>query len=520
MCKKFGGCELASSHSETGATNDHGGVLAVLAGLKETAVGTVIYDQIARLVEEQETVHSGIERVYGSLLHLLLDAYARNPTLQHVTEVNSKLMELRLALSRTTQQAIGAVSERADQGEPQPGLSAAEEHSFKEAISKLLDVSSQAMAAPAPKPPPSEPTIQTPLSDREAKPAEAAEAPPAPEATIPPPVSDSDATLGGPEAPPAPEASAEAGSPSPPITEGDSAPLVERRVNSAYRLHLDRKRDEIAKLQEAFAQNVNDAITQNREFGALLQIELGALQQAEGAQEVENMRQILIGGMEELLQGQRSLAAKLYRTSDYLQLIKSDSQRLRDELNKVRLLSLTDEFTGLPNRRAFMRRLQDEIGRSQRYGFPLALALIDLDEFKAINDVHGHAAGDEVLRFYAANVLSILRHHDLVARYGGEEFAVLLPNTVIEGAVSALNKVKARAQTVTCKFDGKDLAVPTFSSGVTMYVAGDLQTSLIERADRALYRAKRLGRNRIEVELLPESGHMTSQANERSNDFG
>ncbi len=248
---------------------------------------------------------------------------------------------------------------------------------------------------------------------------------------------------------------------------------------------------------------MTEAIAQNREFGALLQIELNALQQAESGQEIETLRQILIGGIEELIHGHRSLDSKLRRTSEFLRLIKSDSDRLRDELNKVRLLSLTDEYTGLPNRRAFMRRLQDEIGRAQRYGFPLALALLDLDEFKAINDAHGHAAGDEVLRSYAANVLSILRHHDLVARYGGEEFAVLLPNTSLDGAIAALSKVRGRAQEVTCNFDGKTMRIPTFSAGLTLYVPGDAHTTLVDRADRALYRAKRLGRNRVEVELAP-----------------
>lgn len=282
-----------------------------------------------------------------------------------------------------------------------------------------------------------------------------------------------------------------------------SASAGERRVHSAYRLHLDRKRDEIEKLQETLAKSVTEAVQQNREFGALLQIELRALQQADGAAEVEQLRQILIGGIGELIQGQRQLGQKLHRTGDYLKLIKSDSQRLRDELNKVRLLSLTDEFTGLPNRRAFMRRLQDEISRAQRYGIPLAMALIDLDEFKAINDTFGHAGGDEVLRCYATQVLTVLRHHDLVARYGGEEFAVLLPNTAQDGALAAMAKVRERAQAAHCVADGRKVPMPTFSAGVTLYVPGEAPNVLIERADRALYQAKRGGRNRAEIELGP-----------------
>jgi diguanylate cyclase (GGDEF)-like protein len=240
---------------------------------------------------------------------------------------------------------------------------------------------------------------------------------------------------------------------------------------------------------------------QNREFGALLQIELRALQQANGDKEIEQLRMILVGGLEELIQGQHSLDAKLHKTSGYLKLIKADSERLHQELNKVRLLSLTDEFTGLPNRRAFTQRLKDEISRAQRFGSPLALAMIDLDEFKAINDLHGHAAGDAILRSYAADVLTVLRHHDLVARYGGEEFAVLLPNTTQEGAVAAITKARNRALQVECEFQGRTFKLPSFSTGISLYSIGETHTDLIDRADRALYRAKRLGRNRIELEI-------------------
>jgi diguanylate cyclase (GGDEF)-like protein len=288
--------------------------------------------------------------------------------------------------------------------------------------------------------------------------------------------------------------------PAPAASPGNGATETERRVDAAYRQHLEQQRGEIEKLQQTLDKTVTDAITQNREFGALLQIELRALQQANGDKEVEQLRQILVGGLEELIQGQNSLEAKLHKTGGYLRLIKADSERLHEELNKVRLLSLTDEFTGLPNRRAFMRRLKDEISRSQRYGASLAHAIIDLDDFKAINDIHGHATGDAILRCFATDVLTVLRHHDLVARYGGEEFAILMPNTTREGAVAAIEKARSRALQAVCEFQGRDFKLPTFSTGIALYVVGESPTDLIDRADRALYRAKRLGRNRIELE--------------------
>jgi diguanylate cyclase (GGDEF)-like protein len=435
-------------------------MLALFEPIKDTPAGHAIYDQVRELLAEEHAVQRHTERLYGMLLRLLLEAYASNPTLANVSRINAKLSELRRVLEAPAAPAATGAHETAPAAPPPPPR---EEVGLREVLNELL---------------------------REPR----ARAPDPGAVTSPPPEAATEPEQGPlPDLAPAP---GPAGAP-------EAMPPVERRVNSAYRLHLDRKRDEIAKLQEAFAQNVGEAIAQNREFGALLQIELNALQQAESAQEIETLRQILIGGIEELIQGHRSLELKLRRTSEYLGLIRSDSDRLRDELNKVRLLSLTDEYTGLPNRRAFMRRLQDELGRAQRYGSPLAVALLDLDEFKSVNDAHGHAAGDEVLRAYAANVLSILRHHDLVARYGGEEFAVLLPNTSLDGAVAALTKVRNQARTISCRFEGKELQVPTFSAGLTLYAPGDVDTTLVDRADRALYRAKRLGRNRIEVELSP-----------------
>ncbi len=416
--------------------------LEILAGLKQTPVGMVIYDQIEQIAGEHELLRAKVDQTYGLLLHLLLDAYARNPTPESVTRLNAQLIQSRRAY-------VGAAPE-------------AEHHAIAEQPG--------APAPSTPAPPPSVP--RTPPARAERAVAE----PVAPPAAPPPPTE--------------PVAETE-------VSNGTAH--SERRVNTAYRLHLDRKRDEIEKLQETLSQNIREAVTQNREFGALLQIELGALKQANGAQEVETLRHILIGGIEELINGQHLLESKLNETGGYLNLIKADSQRLRDELHKVRLLSLTDEFTGLPNRRAFMRRLQDELGRAQRYGTPLALALIDLDEFKSINDVYGHGGGDEVLRIYASQVLSILRHHDLVARYGGEEFAVMLPNTSEHGAVAAMNKARQRAQEIFCQFGDKSIKLPTFSAGVTMYQADESPTDLIERADRALYYAKSLGRNRTEV---------------------
>ncbi|MHB8455066.1 MAG: GGDEF domain-containing protein [Acidiferrobacterales bacterium] len=482
-------------------------VVGLLEGLKQTSTGIVIHDQIVRLLQDCEVEQAQVEQTYLSLFYFLLEAYAKNPTSENVLQVTAKLIQLRPALSMSSATDLrGQLLSESERKTPVPGDDL---DAFDRAVEGLLGSLGQGRV-PAAAPVPEAAAVkmeevvvpEAPQETRAAEPVAAratsavADQASSDRRTLDRRTRSREKTMQR-------------------ILEEEeqaaSGPIVERRVNSAYRLHLDRKRDEIDKLQETLAHKVAEAIAQNREFGALLEIERGALQHADTIQEIEGMRQILIGGIDELIKGQRTLASKLRGSSDYLQLVKTDSERLHDELNKVRLLSLTDEFTGMPNRRAFMRRLEDEIGRAQRYGTPLALAIMDLDEFKAINDNYGHAAGDDVLRSYATDVLSVFRHHDMVARYGGEEFSVLLPNTAQEGAICALRKVQQRVASGTCEHAGRIIALPTFSAGLTMHVPGELPHTLIDRADQALYRAKRLGRKRVEVgmpavakELRPE----------------
>jgi len=256
----------------------------------------------------------------------------------------------------------------------------------------------------------------------------------------------------------------------------------------------------LRKLQETLALQVQETILENQEFGVLLEVVLSELRQATSGEDFERLRAGAVREIEKMLRAHHALARKLDDTYRYLQMVETDSRRLGHELHRARVLSLTDELTHLPNRRAFLRRLEDEVGRVQRYGSTLSLAMIDLDGFKAINDRYGHAAGDAVLRCYANDILSVFRHHDLVARYGGEEFAVLLPNTDKEGALRALAKVKKRAAETYCRFSGRTLRVPTFSAGIALYRPGETPGGFIERADAALYRAKRLGRDRIEFD--------------------
>lgn len=283
-----------------------------------------------------------------------------------------------------------------------------------------------------------------------------------------------------------------------------------QRGDASYRRHLAEKRERIQKIQSALMQQMNEVIRQNEKFGVLLEIEESSLREADTMNELIDLKSALVSEVDRMRGSHQALTQKLDVAAKYLQIIGTEGKHLNDELTRAHILSLTDELTDLPNRRAFLRRLEDEVARVQRYGYPLSLALIDMDSFKSINDRYGHGAGDEVLRNFAANMLSVFRHHDMVARYGGEEFAVLLPNTDRNGALRALEKVKKRTSESSYRFDGKTMAMPTFSAGISLYKPGETPSSLIERADKALYQAKRLGRNRIEIAQIDGSMEASS----------
>jgi diguanylate cyclase (GGDEF)-like protein len=167
----------------------------------------------------------------------------------------------------------------------------------------------------------------------------------------------------------------------------------------------------------------------------------------------------------------------------------SERKRHEDDLTQR---AMSDGLTGLLNRRAFDERLRAEAARAVAEGRPLSVALLDLDHFKAVNDRHGHPAGDRVLVQTAACLRAVSRFGDHVARVGGEEFAWILPNTDAAAAIGAAERVRRAMAAV----DFGDVGPATLSIGVCeLAVAGDAGR-LYELADVALYRAKAAGRDR------------------------
>jgi diguanylate cyclase (GGDEF)-like protein len=167
---------------------------------------------------------------------------------------------------------------------------------------------------------------------------------------------------------------------------------------------------------------------------------------------------------------------------------------LKGAYRRIEELAETDELTGLRNRRSIVRVLNDEIARGHR-GAACAVALIDVDWFKRINDNFGHPVGDEVLRSVAITMFANIREGDSIGRYGGEEFLLVLPDTIDDAA-----RILDRLRAIVAQLDWNEVAAGmtvTISAGIATFTLDDSPDSILARADRALYAAKAGGRNRI-----------------------
>jgi diguanylate cyclase (GGDEF)-like protein len=179
--------------------------------------------------------------------------------------------------------------------------------------------------------------------------------------------------------------------------------------------------------------------------------------------------------------------------------------QLDEAHEQMRLLSHTDHLTGAANRRLFMERLLVEVDRSRTHGAPFSVALIDIDNFKSVNDQHGHLAGDEVLRRLATACMAEVRQGDTFARFGGEEFAVLLPDTPLDDAMPWLERLRQQVADLRVELPTATLAITVSiglaSPGIASQQSAAQINAALRMADEALYRAKREGKNRVALPL-------------------
>jgi diguanylate cyclase (GGDEF)-like protein len=172
-------------------------------------------------------------------------------------------------------------------------------------------------------------------------------------------------------------------------------------------------------------------------------------------------------------------------------------EEIRESEKRYKELSITDSLTKLYNSRHFFRQLRQEVERANRYGQPLSLVLLDIDNFKGYNDTYGHLEGDRVLSVLSDVIRRNVRSTDTAFRYGGEEFTVILPQTEKESALSVAERLRESfANTVLSPRPGVAVSM-TVSIGVSQYVRGEQDAVFIKRADAGMYTAKQRGKNQV-----------------------
>ncbi|WP_148715856.1 GGDEF domain-containing protein [Chitinolyticbacter meiyuanensis] len=223
--------------------------------------------------------------------------------------------------------------------------------------------------------------------------------------------------------------------------------------------------------------------------------------QIQKAKDIGSLRSV----MENLVQDTRSMQLDVQRSRDELltarQQADSAEARVRELERELRAVSeqvRSDQLTGALNRRGLEETFAIEAARVERSGSSLAVALLDIDNFKMLNDQRGHAAGDSALVHLVRVIKDLLRPTDVVARYGGEEFVLLLPDTDIAQAEQVLQRLQRELTRRFFLHDNSKLLI-TFSAGVTLAHRGEDRHAVLTRADEAMYRAKQTGKNRVEI---------------------
>lgn len=432
-------------------------VRRLLEGLKKTADGAMMYKLIERALRKFSGASGQVELAFVVFLHKLLHNYANMADNDPVTRMKARVLEQRLL----------------------PFLPDVDLAPFPAPTTKLV------ISAAAARPAVASPKLQNKAATQQ------------PAATAAAPVvrlakkSFQAKPVVTPPAPPPATGVVESTPTAQPVLE----PVAAAPGNA------ESDQDDVDLLQIKVAHNVADIMSRNRAFDTLLRESLDNLQKSDDRSGIDDLRQVLVQGIEALISGQQDMGEKLFTTTSYLNAIHTDRRKLRDTLSSVRKHSLVDELTSLPNHVAFVRQLDSEIGRAKRYGFSMAVAIIDVDDLKSVNQMYGRDAGDAVLQCYTREIISQFRGYDMVARFGKDEFAILFPNTSKEGATRALEKAQKRALETYITHNGKNIPLPSFSSVLTLYAPGEKPSTILKRASEALDHAKLRGYNQMVVAL-------------------
>jgi diguanylate cyclase len=257
--------------------------------------------------------------------------------------------------------------------------------------------------------------------------------------------------------------------------------------------------ERVAQISGELEQQIDQVLSHMREtsddnkgFGASLADYSVALAEGAAGSDVGAVVRNILMETQNVVARSKALERKLQESGEQIGTLQQSLQEIRQEAQ-------TDGLTGIANRKCFDGRLQEEAERASKDGSSLCLLLTDIDHFKKFNDTFGHSVGDSVLKVVARHLTDNVKGADLPARYGGEEFVVILPQTQIENAITLAEQIRAKLATkeLKSKVSGECYGSVTLSIGVSLFRPGERLTDFIDRADRGLYKAKELGRNRV-----------------------
>ncbi|HEC20119.1 MAG TPA: GGDEF domain-containing protein [Gammaproteobacteria bacterium] len=274
---------------------------------------------------------------------------------------------------------------------------------------------------------------------------------------------------------------------------GDNLKEIDQNLSGAQdshkeSLHHSRKLDAAVHAHVQDIQSTVDAAPESEALKQQIQSRLDAIRtHLDQFRETEETRQ-------------QQLEAQLAQLNNRVHGMESESEKLRRRLQEKHEQAVRDPLTGLYNRLAYDERIVQEFARWKRYGKSMVLMMIDVDHFKKVNDTYGHKAGDKALVLIADQLRNHLRESDFLARFGGEEFVVLMPETDLDAAVIAAEKLRSAVELCQFHYQNKQVDI-TVSAGLAQLRKEDSVESLFKRADEAMYRAKQAGRNRCLVEV-------------------
>lgn len=281
------------------------------------------------------------------------------------------------------------------------------------------------------------------------------------------------------------------------ISEKTSMELYRRHFGQGSRIeHIETSYRELQRILKDVLEEILFTQDFTIDFRDKLNTITSQLEEAEEPVEIQKIVSGLINITADAIHSSEQLKTRLDETT-------SLSQNLQKELEKAQHEILIDPLTGLYNRKAFDRKIQEYIKIYQNEGNLFSMMIMDIDHFKQFNDQHGHLLGDQVLKFLGSFLHKELKGKDFVARYGGEEFIILLAGTSPDNACTFANNLRKSISGVKLRHVKTDkiLGRITISIGVSAIRKGDTVESLVERADNALYMAKQNGRDNVKSEL-------------------